>query len=772
MPARESLHLLEQERSEVSLSSEAPIDTDEPNSDGAPLDKYHIPPPNVESATQRELDTIIDSEALAAELLQWHQQLLNTDSDKLSKLDPYAVQQYVIDYLNKRLPGVTSEGFITPELNRSIEIFITEYIRAVKDKISTTEGTKLGGLMEQIRQTQNLYFNGSPSLLTYIGGADAMVRVTAEILDIPELSRMKGNLIAELTYQLSYDQLEADFSALFIGKSNVEVINIMCVLREIGYDSVDNDPWSGPSLDQIINTIGEESNKRSPLVKLFAMNIVKDLELKNVAYNEDFASDEEEAQIDEHAQTSDWHRQKLYGKSAQLKTLTHWNEVNGDLELVRLSKDAVATSVGDFVPYKVAFITQTVPETEELELASIQTMERALVSKEANPLRGESNDVDTSVLLLKRLNEPDMRRVIQASLGINLEEVTLKAQIQLLNFTLNADQEIFDHLQQVLATEPGSKEQFLESFLALEMGDEFGGALLTIREKLPPEQSQEILTQISLFRQHAQELSADFNIVEPNNQTQRAIHLSLVKRMTEALAVVEALSLGQGAEATLYDGQLVSIGSVEAVISTMSLLNKALSKIHQALSSSAEGVMERPESTSLWFDSGTVLMQLREYGSLFEDRDQAREYDGEARINLLVNSESSHKIPEEIEHPVRQRAISIRLDREGLIRDAEGNLVKDEQGKFMSNPTADLLPVSLDIGSIYGDEDDPNVMIGRLLAIGNALITQRRGQKPNYNHVREAFDSQFGLKEPFAHRVRGMKGRYWPLAPEQVRHAA
>ena len=128
--------------------------------------------------------------------------------------------------------------------------------------------------------------------------------------------------------------------------------------------------------------------------------------------------------------------------------------------------------------------------------------------------------------------------------------------------------------------------------------------------------------------------------------------------------------------------------------------------------------------------------------------------EGEAGINFFVNQKSDEPVPEELAKPLRQQALSIRLDREGTVWIPGASI-----SHIDSDPTRQQGAVSLDIGSIYGEPDNPNVEIGRLLAIGNALITERHGEKANFNHVREVFNEKFGDAKVFADIVRKLETR-------------
>lgn len=87
--------------------------------------------------------------------------------------------------------------------------------------------------------------------------------------------------------------------------------------------------------------------------------------------------------------------------------------------------------------------------------------------------------------------------------------------------------------------------------------------------------------------------------------------------------------------------------------------------------------------------------------------------------------------------------ISIRLDREGVR--------PSERGQGTSrNPRQAEGTLSLDVGSVIGDEDWTGTKLGRFLAWGNLLRTQATKQATQLNHVTRYFSPQDGKADYFA----------------------
>lgn len=89
--------------------------------------------------------------------------------------------------------------------------------------------------------------------------------------------------------------------------------------------------------------------------------------------------------------------------------------------------------------------------------------------------------------------------------------------------------------------------------------------------------------------------------------------------------------------------------------------------------------------------------------------------------------------------------ISIRLDREGIAPE-------ERQTGAAKDPTQERGTLSLDVGSVLGNDEWLGTRLGRFLAWGNYLRTASEGQATQLNHVTKYFspDMGFGTAEHFA----------------------
>lgn len=120
----------------------------------------------------------------------------------------------------------------------------------------------------------------------------------------------------------------------------------------------------------------------------------------------------------------------------------------------------------------------------------------------------------------------------------------------------------------------------------------------------------------------------------------------------------------------------------------------------------------------------------------------------EASISFVVDpSISPGQIIEVGKHRGKSpdNRISIRLDREG---------VNGDQTTAQRDPTQEQGTLSLDVGSIIGDESWLGTKVGRFLAYGDLLASQSKGQSSDLNHVRRYFSQEDGSAESFAQNAR------------------
>lgn len=186
-------------------------------------------------------------------------------------------------------------------------------------------------------------------------------------------------------------------------------------------------------------------------------------------------------------------------------------------------------------------------------------------------------------------------------------------------------------------------------------------------------------------------------------------------------------------------------------------MTAAIKELSNTLSDPSLGVTEVSKDASfqiyrLWKDGApgsNVSVYIRPFGAGAYDGalEYGRNNEGvEASISYVVDADLS---PDKIIRLGKTRGtqtdnrISIRLDREG-IRPAE-------RGKAGSarDPIQEEGTLSLDIGSVIGDDNWLGTKVGRFLAWGNVLRNSRLEQSNQLNHSTEYFTPQDGHAKTF-----------------------
>jgi hypothetical protein len=98
--------------------------------------------------------------------------------------------------------------------------------------------------------------------------------------------------------------------------------------------------------------------------------------------------------------------------------------------------------------------------------------------------------------------------------------------------------------------------------------------------------------------------------------------------------------------------------------------------------------------------------------------------------------------------------ISIRLDREGVAPEDRGD------SSVKRDPTQQRGTLSLDVGSVIGDDSWLSTRVGRFLAWGNMLRAEATGDDTRLNHVTDYFTEEDGDATVFAAEARELADAY------------
>lgn len=368
----------------------------------------------------------------------------------------------------------------------------------------------------------------------------------------------------------------------------------------------------------------------------------------------------------------------------------------------------------------------------ELPLVKFQPLGAALTESQSHSLG--NHPLENPDLLIQRLHEAGLKEYIQTTLGVKLSDIQLSSQLYLLKFMLEADQIRFTRLQQTLAKQPDqNKILLLESFLALEMGDEFGDILLSIAETVSPEQIQDILSHVESIRAAAHSLSSSLTKIGGGEAYGRGINLAIVKRTTEVLSVIPDLANGIPVEAhARYQSNFhpVQISQIEHPVAALTILDTAL----QAISGDLQATPTR-SSYQDSHDSALHHIEMDRSRITIRPHESA---EGEARLSFKVVIPQSTLVAlgfarEQDRLTSRERSVTIKLD------------LEKRTGKL-----------ALDMGVIEVKDEGQLRLADTLLGLVITAGAEKINGGETNNHVREAFSPDLANPDRLAQYLQNL----------------
>lgn len=293
-----------------------------------------------------------------------------------------------------------------------------------------------------------------------------------------------------------------------------------------------------------------------------------------------------------------------------------------------------------------------------------------------------------------------------------------------------------------------------KDFRAIEYGEDFSNTLMEIADSLPGEELGKLLDTVYAIREKGAEFASSFRSYD--EKLEKEVQKAIGERVTEALYVAKYLAQTDGAVSAKVLGNRITVTSMEEVMDALNLIDMGLTRITEAEQSGVVTPSYDEENRSAWHlgTKGGVLLQVKPRG---EERGQYKhgvEHSEEAQINYSADvlSRDSEHVPVEIAHYRRRYALSIRLDLEGILRDVNG-------GKVGFDATRDQLSAALDLGSLRGSADNPNVRVARIVSLGNKLRKRelQQGRSLGYH---TSLSPEYGQKDRFADLAEFKRAKY------------
>jgi len=379
-------------------------------------------------------------------------------------------------------------------------------------------------------------FSSSPNIVSHSGTPDKQFKLLALAQATPMARDLSSPIIGELAYATAFGYPEDIFVAALKDDVPVRQLQALAVLRRISRWAEANGRWAEPAINKASTAfaavVRDEAN--SALVRKVAAANEQELRHQWVGLDE-LPPLERERLLKKHQMTREIQR------NAQAELAEKFPVLAAEgVPLVAIARECAATwrdgglgtiqqrsSAGD-----VPTTLDVVRGTPELGLSAEQS------------------------LLLFELHQTAVRELVQEDLGIELSEVSLSAQVRLLEYMVNAQTDVYKRLGNVLSTAPSAdRTELAEAFLALEFGEDFGDILLDVLEANPSE-AVAIVGKIREVRNAAEKIGGMFAVDSDDpldKELARAMPVAFIKRTTELLARAKR------------DGATVVMPSLEAV---------------------------------------------------------------------------------------------------------------------------------------------------------------------------------------------------------------
>ncbi len=664
--------------------------------------------------------------------VEWAEQVLVELAPQYAKSDfvhpsmgSSQVQEMIKTVLGERV-GLDYDGWHSGEKVQAMVGFLDGYVDFCLDTLEAADGSEREAVRKSVLVMNSLVFGGSPSLANWAGGIDGMVRLAARCNGQPDMRESAGErIVGEVVYQIAGNSQVEVVSEGLVGllaeKNGLERIETMEVLSQVARRSLGEGGWAGSVWRGVRERLREMSRQEKPMVAMSAD--VAWVEVAQTMIRYGYVIDPEDLKLVE-----------------ELESRGSWDE---QLEFDDRFGSWVTIARGCKAPVDDWGYIQGI--VWEGDGAHRLRLEEVTDDERINPL-GVSMPGREGVLL-QQLHRPEMRGRVEEVLGVELSEVSLASQIHLLRFMVEADQDQLGRLKQVMDRHEGARIGLLESFLALEMGDEFGEILLEIAESVDGEQLGMILGCVADIRESMRVIANRFDLGGRGDGYAKGINLATVKRVTEVLSVIPSLAREEGVVAVspyMRGTAEVKIGQIEHPIAVLKLLNKALQSM-------ASDMQEVPQQNYVEKSDPSLNHVVFESGNRMTIRPHASEV-GEARMSFSVALtmedliECGYALADDDMLTTQERKLTIRLD----LEESTGLL-------------------SLDMGTIEVKDGQKmrfvDLLVGLVVTAGAQEMARRRDlpiDEAN-NHVREAFDPDLANPARYGDYLENVKYSFAPV---------
>lgn len=602
----------------------------------------------------------------------------------------------------------------------------------------TIVGREKDGLMtdSETGKIYEAYFSSSDLPTDYTGGYASELELYALSRRSETGRRLSDNIMAGLLYSGTFSDIRpALMEAWRVQSSAASRLNYLSALDILAQNAL-NLAYGDGRMEEYLREALEaiaKSDSSTVLTTKFAEAIrqVTEYNGDNWIYLDELPQEEQARLLERHEQ--------VRAEAAKLQEELHkeFPQFSGDAILRRLAKGACSS-------------------VEQGEYGRLVLAD----GKEANLHRpNEDNSAglgEEEINLIKAAHHPVIIDTVRLESGVDLADVPLGTQLRFFKFMAEAKPERYQRLcAATLDTSGDNRRVLLDAFLATEFGEDFGDTLLTLTEKLSGEQTEPLLESIQYIREYGTRFAEQFKGFDDNivDEIKRAIG----ERVTEVLYVARGLAeADEGSISSRVLGSRITVKSMDEIMDALSLIGQGLERINAAERSGVTAGSYDEQNRSAWHlgTEGDVLLQIKPRGERRGEHVKGFEYSEEAQINYSVDvvTNDGDYVPTHIANYRRRYALSIRLDLEGILRDANG-------GRAGFDATREQLTAALDMGSLRGVADNPNVRVARVITLGNKLRRRELGMGKSRGYHTN-LTPEYGRSARFAALAEFMRAKY------------
>lgn len=249
-----------------------------------------------------------------------------------------------------------------------------------------------------------------------------------------------------------------------------------------------------------------------------------------------------------------------------------------DIYTRRIAKDAVATFDNAWTPQSFTYV-DTNEERERVPREAHFTLFEDIPDHSRVQVKGVDRSVESSVLL-QAMHRPGIRLGIEKDLGVSLNQISLREQIQLLTYLARVDQKIAYDGFTVIQKHGLNAAR---TFLSCEHGKHFGDAILDIAQKLDPDSARAVFAKyceiIDATERTTEELLSEFYVTEHGRAIDRGkVNEEILVRAKEVLALCAKELQGAGENPVTGADILQKLESVQKDTVLFASLFKTMAK--------------------------------------------------------------------------------------------------------------------------------------------------------------------------------------------------